>query len=141
MEWQGVPNRSRNSEITLVFSHVICTKTLGVRRAREIRARVNRRMGLLEKGIHTDLVGDAYAEGSTRESRYSSGGEEEDKEIPQKFHSTVMSGKLWQDAFQETNREGEGCLLTEDFCTKTKRACSVKKYDSLLAETDFFLPF
>ena len=33
-EWQGVLNRSWNSEIPLVFAHVVLTKTLGICRAR-----------------------------------------------------------------------------------------------------------
>ena len=45
-EWQGVISRSLNSEIPLVFAHVFLTKTLGVRRAREIRARITRCMDL-----------------------------------------------------------------------------------------------
>ena len=45
-EWQGVLGRSWNSERPLVFAHVVLTKTLGVRRARDIRARITRRMDL-----------------------------------------------------------------------------------------------
>ena len=58
-EWRGVLNRSWNYERPLVFAHVVLTKTLGIRRAREIRARITRRMGLWERGQHTGLVGDA----------------------------------------------------------------------------------
>ena len=53
------------SKIPLVFSHVVLTKNLGARKAREIRARINRRPDRYERGIHTDLVGDALAEGRT----------------------------------------------------------------------------
>ena len=63
-EWQGVIHRSWNSERTLVFAHVVLTKTLGVRRAREIQAKINRRMDLWERGQHDGLVGDAEAEGA-----------------------------------------------------------------------------
>ena len=45
-EWRGVISRSWNSERPLVFAHVVLTKTLGVRLAREIRARITRRMDL-----------------------------------------------------------------------------------------------
>ena len=45
-EWQGVLGRSWNSERPLVFSHVFLTKTLGVRRAKDTRARITRRMDL-----------------------------------------------------------------------------------------------
>ena len=45
-EWQGVFRSTWNSKRPLVFYHVVLTKTLGVRRAREIRARITRRMDL-----------------------------------------------------------------------------------------------
>ena len=37
------------------------------------------------------------------------------------FHETVLSGKLCQAVRQETDREGGGCLLQGDKCTKTGR--------------------
>ena len=46
-----------NYEITLVFAHVVLTKTLGILRGREIRQRKTRRMELWEKGLHMGLVG------------------------------------------------------------------------------------
>ena len=79
-EWQKVLDRSWNSEIPLVFAHIILKKTWGVCRAREIRARLTRRMEFWEKGLHAGLVGDAEAEGATRECRAASGGEEEEEE-------------------------------------------------------------
>ena len=51
---------------TLVFDHVILTKTLGLFRAKEIRARITRRMNLWERGLHAGLVGDAGVEGAAR---------------------------------------------------------------------------
>ena len=90
----------------LVFSHVVLTKTLGVRRAKEIRARITRRMDLWERVIHAGLVWDAEAEGSTSELRAASGGEEEDKTIARSYHDTVLLVKLRQAARQETDREG-----------------------------------
>ena len=58
----GVLNRSWNSEIPLVFAHAVLTKTLGIRRAREIWTRITRRMDLWERGIHAVLAEDAEAE-------------------------------------------------------------------------------
>ena len=49
-EWPVVLIRSWNSEIALVFAHAVLTKTLGVRRAQEIQARIMRRMDLWERG-------------------------------------------------------------------------------------------
>ena len=61
VEWQGVLVRSWNSKIPLVFAHISLTETLGVRRAREVLACINRSMGFWVRGIHADLVGDAEA--------------------------------------------------------------------------------
>ena len=62
-EWQEVLRMTWNSEIPLVFAHVVFTKTLGVRRAKEIHSQINRRMELWERVRHAGLVGEAEAEG------------------------------------------------------------------------------
>ena len=66
MERQGVIDQSWKSKKTLVFAHVVLTKTLGVCRSREIRALIHMQMELLESGLHAGLVGDANAEGAAR---------------------------------------------------------------------------
>ena len=76
-------------------------------------------MELWERGIHAGLVGDAEAEGDTREVRVASGGEEEDEAVDRSYHDTVFSGKLQQAVRRATDREGGGCLLSYDQCTKT----------------------
>ena len=43
---------------TLVFAHVVMTRTLSSRMAREIRVRINHRLELWERGIHAGIVGD-----------------------------------------------------------------------------------
>ena len=120
-EWRGVISRSWNSERPLVFAHVVLTKTLGVRRAQEIRARITRRMDLWERGQHTGLVGYADAEGAAREGRASFSSEKEDDAMARSFHETVLLGKLHQAVRRATNQEGGGCLLPDDQCTKTGR--------------------
>ena len=77
-EWRGVLARSWNSKRPLLFSHVILTKTLGICRDQEIRARIMRWMNFWERGIHTVLVGDSGAEWAAREGRATSRGEKED---------------------------------------------------------------
>ena len=52
VEWRGVLGRSWNSERALIFYHVILKKTMGVRRAKDIWARITRQMDLWEKGLH-----------------------------------------------------------------------------------------
>ena len=113
--------RSWNSKIQLVFTHVVLTKTLGVRRAREIRARINRCVDLWDRGQHAGLVGGAGAEGADREGRSTFSGEEEGDAVARGFHETVLSGKLRQAVCRATNRKGGGCLLPDDQCTKTGR--------------------
>ena len=92
---------------------------MGVRRAKEIRARITRRMELWERGLHAGLVGDAEEEGAVREGRAARDGEEEDEAAARSYHDTILSGKLRQAVCRETGREGGGCLLLNDQCTKT----------------------
>ena len=120
-EWRGVLNRSWNSERPLVFAHVVLTKTLGIRQAREIRDRITRHMDLWERGQNAGLVGDAKAEGATCEGRLAFSGEEEGDAVALSFHNTVLSGKLLQAVCRATDREGGGYLLLRDKCTKTGR--------------------
>ena len=94
---------------------------LGVRRAKEIRARITRWMDLWEMGLHSGLVVDTKAKGAAREGRAARCREEEDKVISKIYHYTVLYGKIRQAVRRATNREGGGCLLPEDKCTKTGR--------------------
>ena len=89
-ESRGVLNRSWNSKRPLIFSHVVLTKTVGIRQAREIRAKITRRMDLWERGQHAGLVGDAEAEWAAREGRAAFSGEEEDDAVARSFHETVL---------------------------------------------------
>ena len=66
VEWRVVLDQKWNSEIPLVFSHVVMTRTLGACKAREIRARINCQLDLLERDIHAYLVGDLLARGRFR---------------------------------------------------------------------------
>ena len=60
-------------------------------------------------------------EGAAKEGRATSGGEEEYKAYARSYHVTVFSGKLRQAIHRATNREGGGCLLLDNQCTKTRR--------------------
>ena len=118
-EWRGVLSRSWNSKRPLAFAHVVLTNTLGVIRAKDIHDRITRRMDLWKRGLHAGLVGDAEAEGATREGRAASGEEEEDEAVARSYHDTVLSGNIRQAVRRETYREGGWCLLPDDQCTKT----------------------
>ena len=78
-------------------------------------------MDLYERGLHAGLVGNAEAEGAAQEGRSASGGKEEDESAAWSYHDTILSRKLWQDVCQATDREGGGCHLPDDQCTKTGR--------------------
>ena len=88
-EWRGVISQSWNSERPLIFAHVVLTKLLGVRWAREIRASITRRMDLWERRQHDGLVGDAKAEGDDCEGRAAFSGKEDDDAVDRSFHETV----------------------------------------------------
>ena len=121
-EWRGVLSRSWNSERPLIFAHVMLTKLLGVRWAREIRASITRSMYFWEKRQHARLVGDAKAEGAAREGMAAFSGEEDNDAVARGFHETVLLGKLWKALRRATDREGGGCLPPDDQCTKTGRS-------------------
>ena len=53
---------------------MVLTKTLSVSRAKDIWARIIRRVYLCDRGLHAGLVGDAEEEGLAREVRAASGG-------------------------------------------------------------------
>ena len=78
-------------------------------------------MDLCERVQHAGLVGDAKTEGAAQEGRAASGGEEENKAVARSFQETVLSGKLRQSVRRSTDREGGGCLLPDDQCTKIGR--------------------
>ena len=78
-------------------------------------------MDLWESGLHAGLGRDAEAEGAAQEGRAASGREEEEEAVAQSYQDTVLSGKLRQTVHWATNREGGGCLLPDEQCTKTER--------------------
>ena len=78
-------------------------------------------MDLWERGLHAGLVGDAKTEGGAREGMAASRGKEEDKAVDRSYHDTVLSGKLRHAVRRVTDREGGGCLLPDNQCTKTGR--------------------
>ena len=107
-EWRGVLAWSWNSERPLVFSHVVLTKTLGVRRAQKIRVRITRHMDLWDRDQHAGLVGDAKVEGAAREGKATSRGEEKDDAVAWSFHKTVLLGSSGRPSVGQPTGRGEG---------------------------------
>ena len=87
-------NRKWNSKRLLIFAHVVLTRTLGARKVREIRSRINRRLDLWERGIHAGLVGDALAESRARGGRVKRCKEEEEGCLTHSFRITLLLGNL-----------------------------------------------
>ena len=108
MEWQGAIDRKWNSERPLVFAHLVLTKKIGARKAREIRARIDRQLDLCERGIHAGLVVDALAESRDQEGRVERRVEQEEDRLVCSFYSTVLLVNLRQAVRQATGREGRG---------------------------------
>ena len=69
MEWKEVLVPKWNSEQPLVFTHVVLTRILGSRKAREIRARIKRQLHIWDRGMYAGLVGDVLEEGRAGEIR------------------------------------------------------------------------
>ena len=78
-------------------------------------------MDLWERGLHAGLVEDDEVEGAAREGRATLGGEEEYEAVARSYHDTVLSVNLIQAVYLETDREGGGCLLPDDQCTKIRQ--------------------
>ena len=49
------------------------------------------------------------------------GGEEDDEAVARSYHRPVLSGKFRQAVHWAPYRQGGGCLLPDDQCTKTRR--------------------
>ena len=89
-------------------------------------------MDLWKRGMHSGLVGNAEAGGVSREVRAASGGKEEYESVARSYHDAVLSVKLRQAIRRATNREGGGCLLPDDQCTKTGKPVSEVLWEKYL---------
>ena len=101
-------DKKYNSKRLLIFSHVVLPRTLSTRKDREIRTRIDHRIDLWERRIHTGLMGGEFTEGRYREGRVEQSDVEEQDRLARSFHSTWMPGKLWQAVCWDNNREGGG---------------------------------
>ena len=102
-----------NSESLLGFTHVVLTRTLSTQKARDIGARIDLRLDLWERGIHSGLVGEALAEGRTREGQSKISNVEYKNSLARIFHSTMLSGKLRHAVRWSTNHERGGVSSQE----------------------------
>ena len=125
VEWKGLLRRNCNSKRPLVFGHIVLMNMLGVRRSKEIWARITRHMDLRERDLHAGLVDDAEAEGADRDGRAANGVVDEDGAVASRYHEMIFSGKMRQAISQATGREGGWCRLQDDQCTKNGQSVAV----------------
>ena len=118
-EWDGVRDRSWNSEHPLLFSLTVLQKTPDVRSAGDIRRRLVTRMNQWEAGQFQALVDDTEATALSLR-----GGQRAADEASKMraFNTRVTSGRLRSGVRALTNRGGgKGVLEPDDTCTKTGR--------------------
>ena len=116
MEFRGVRQRTWNSERPLVFAAVILQEAHGIKRTKDIRAKMEARMGLWDRGEYRALVEDLEAETRLRGGNREGTDEERDFRA---FNARVLSGRLRSACRALTNRNGGGVLQPDDVCTKT----------------------
>eukprot|EP00957_Ditylum_brightwellii_P110884 8457338-Ditylum_brightwellii.AAC.1 len=129
--WQGIQQlvqcTRREGRATLchltcggVWRRVVLQTTQGVRKSKDIRRRLTKRMALWEEGRYNALVDDTVTEGRALEGRQRSPQQSLDSRA-RKFNGQVLAGKLRAAVRQATNRGGGGVLFPDDPCTKTGR--------------------
>ena len=72
---------------------MVLTSTLITWKAREIRASIDRRLDIWERGIHAGLVGDALAKVRARDGRDEKSGIEEEDCLSRRFHIILLPGE------------------------------------------------
>ena len=87
---------------------MVLTSNLSAHKSREIRASINLRLDIWDRGIHTGLVRDALSEGSAREGRIERSDKEEEDCLAHSFHSTFLLGKMQQAVCWATDCRGGG---------------------------------
>ena len=99
-----------------MFVAVVLQTAPGVRRAKDIRARLTNRMDLWDQGRWPALVDDTEHEVLSRDSLARS----PDMEAKARsFNARVLSGRLRPAVRSLTGRAGGGVLQPDDKCTKT----------------------
>jgi hypothetical protein len=111
-EFQGVMNRTWNSERPLAFAACILQTARGVCRATDVQARLEHRLDLFDLDQH---VGEVLSRGG--------GGARsaDDKTIARVFNAEILSDRLQQAAQALTRREEGGVSQPDDACAKTGR--------------------
>jgi hypothetical protein len=119
-----VQERKSNSERALLLPCVILWKDLRVKRAQNIKSRLERQMDLWEGGSIAELVQDTVA--TAMRGAGGSQASSDDDIIAIRYHSMVIEGKLWAAVQSVSNRDSGGVLQMEDHCTKATGKTVIK---------------
>eukprot|EP00957_Ditylum_brightwellii_P175702 13378176-Ditylum_brightwellii.AAC.1 len=98
-------------------SVVLCT-TPGIRSAKGIKWRIERRLDLWEEGMFDGLVDNTVAEARAREGLQNNQAQDEEH-LARQFHQTVLAGKLQEAVWTATDRGTGDVLFPANLCTKT----------------------
>ena len=116
---RGIRDQSWNSERPLTFLTCILRRRAGCIRARNIKRRIEQRLGLWADGSFDALVDD------TRTEALSSAGalphRTDDDTVARRFNTMVLDGTLRAAVRTLTSHDGGGVLGPYDACTKTGR--------------------
>jgi hypothetical protein len=116
-EMRGIKSRKWNSERFIVFQLVILQKSREVKRSRDIRRRITKRLDAWEKGQTTMLVEDTLR---SMESHLShKRGQTTPEQRSKIFHQKVLRGNLRGAVRYLTEREKGGILYPDDIDEKT----------------------
>jgi hypothetical protein len=116
--WKGVRLRDWNSERPLMFAKLILQTTTDVRKSKDVRAQLDLRMELWERGRIRALINDVIAEvGGTPMVRR----EKDNAAKARSYQASVVSGRLRSAVRRVTNRTGGGVLQPDGVCSKSGR--------------------
>ena len=115
-EFQGVRERKWNSERPIIFAAVVLQRTPTVRAAKDVRARLEKRMDYWAEGSYDGLISDTIAESHPGGAPPAS-----DESKARAYNNKVNSGRLRQAVRTLTSRDGGPVLQPSDRCTKTNR--------------------
>ncbi len=118
-EWNGIRNRTWNSERPLVCLLVILQRADGVKKSSDIRSRIRQRVQLWKEGLFDSLVDDTVTEVTGRTHTNHHRTDEVSK--ARAFNGQVLSGRLRKAVRNLTNRDQGGVMDPHDLCTKTGR--------------------
>jgi hypothetical protein len=116
--WQGVRHRKWNSERPLMYAKLILQTTPDVKTSSDVRARLEMRMEIWEKGRIRALLDDVIAEVGARKGRR---GEGAILSGSRRLGPTPVCCSRGDEPRGVTNRAGGGVLQPDDVCTKTGR--------------------